>query len=59
MAGKRVEVIVDSDGTVRIDAIGFKGPACEKATAEIERFLRGPPRKTRKVEYNQVEVIKA
>lgn len=36
---KSIEVIVHSDGKVKIDAIGFTGPDCEKATAFLEKAL--------------------
>ena len=35
MNSRSIEVIVNADGSLVVDAIGFKGPDCEKAT----RFL--------------------
>mgnify|MGYP001054268938 FL=1 len=29
---KTIEVIIRTDGTLKIDALGFGGPDCEKAT---------------------------
>jgi hypothetical protein len=34
-----VEVVIDPKGNVTIKATGFRGPACEKATKEIEEAL--------------------
>ncbi len=39
MSSKTIEVVVGTDGTVKIDAIGFTGPDCEKATAFLEKAL--------------------
>ena len=39
MNAKTIEVVVAPDGTVKIDAIGFTGPDCEKATAFLEKAL--------------------
>lgn len=36
---KTVTVSYKPDGTVEIKATGFKGAACEKATAEVEKML--------------------
>lgn len=36
---KSIEVIVKTDGTLKIDAVGFSGPDCEKATAFLEKAL--------------------
>lgn len=39
MSSKTIEVVVAPDGTIKIDAIGFTGPDCEKATAFLEKAL--------------------
>lgn len=36
---KQIIVTVEQSGEIKIDAVGFKGAACEKATAAIERAL--------------------
>ncbi len=36
---KTIEVIVAKDGSITIDAIGFTGTDCEKATAFLEQAL--------------------
>ena len=50
---KTIEVIVDTGGGIRIDAVGFKGADCEKATAFLEKALGTVKGKTRKPEYHQ------
>ena len=34
---KTIEVIVQKDGTLKIDAVGFSGPDCEKEDKKHER----------------------
>ena len=36
---KSIEVIVQPDGSLKIDAVGFQGADCEKATAFLEQAL--------------------
>ncbi len=36
---KTIEVIVGTTGEIQIDAVGFKGPDCEKATWFLEEAL--------------------
>lgn len=50
---KTIIVEVKEDGTVKIDAIGFTGAACEKATAEIEKALGTAGKRNKKPEYHQ------
>jgi hypothetical protein len=50
---KTILVTIDTTGEVKIDAIGFKGNACEKATAEIEKALGVPGKRTKKPEFFQ------
>jgi hypothetical protein len=55
---KTIEVIVKTDGTLKIDAIGFAGPDCEKATAFLEKALGKPSGKEKKSEfYRQVKKL--
>ena len=52
---KTIEVIVQTDGTLQIDAVGFSGPDCEKATRFLEEALGKTSGKTKKPEhYRQV-----
>ncbi len=48
-----IEVIVTPQGEIVIEAIGFKGGACEKATAAIEQALGATRAKRRKPEFLQ------
>lgn len=50
---KTIEVIVNTGGGIRIDAVGFKGADCEKATAFLEKALGTVKGKTKKPEYHQ------
>ena len=50
---KTIEVIVNIDGGIKIDAVGFKGADCEKATAFLEKALGSVKGKTKKPEYHQ------
>ncbi len=53
---KTIEVIVNTDGTLKIDAVGFAGPDCEKATRFLEEALSKTTGRTRKPEhYRQVQ----
>jgi len=36
---KAIEVIIGPDGSLKIDAVGFQGTDCEKATAFLEKSL--------------------
>ncbi len=50
---KTIEVIVHTDGSIKIDAVGFSGPDCEKATRFLEDALGRPTGKTKKPEYHR------
>ena len=50
---RTIEVIVASSGEIKIDAIGFKGLDCEKATRFLEEALGVAGPKTKKPEYHQ------
>lgn len=51
MSGKTIEVIVQPDGSIKIDAVGFQGADCEKATAFLEQALGTVAGKEKKPEY--------
>ena len=55
MTQKTIEVVVAPDGSIRIEAMGFQGSDCERATAFLEQVLGVTGRKTKKVEYYQQE----
>ena len=48
---KSIEVIVAPDGQLKIDAVGFQGADCEKATAFLEEALGQVAGRERKPEY--------
>ena len=53
---KTIEVIVSADGSIKIDAVGFSGPDCEKATRFLEEALGRTTGKSKKPEhYRQVK----
>ena len=52
---KTIEIIVQKDGSLKIDALGFSGPDCEKATRFLEEALGKQTGKQKKPEhYRQV-----
>ena len=53
MNKRSIDVIVNTDGSLVIDAIGFKGPECDKATRFLEEALGQIARKQRKPAYNE------
>ena len=57
MSGKAIEVIVAPDGAIRIDAVGFQGADCEKATAFLEAALGRVQAKERKPEYHSRRTV--
>lgn len=53
MNQRSIEVIVMPDGSLIIDAVGFKGPACDKATRFLEEALGKIASQQRKPAYNE------
>ena len=49
---KAVEIIINSSGQLTINAAGFSGSDCEKATAFLEQALGQLTGKQRKPEFN-------
>ncbi len=49
---KAIEVIIQPDGSLKIDAVGFQGSDCEQATAFLEDALGQTESRQRKPEYN-------
>ena len=47
---KRVEIILGKDGSVRVEAFGFKGGSCEEATAFLDNLF-GNGKRTHKSSY--------
>lgn len=50
---RSIEILIAPDGTLTIDAIGFKGTDCDKATKFLEQALGLTAGKQRKPEYHQ------
>ncbi|MBT3192510.1 MAG: DUF2997 domain-containing protein [Verrucomicrobia bacterium] len=48
---RTIDVIVDAAGHIQIDAVGFQGADCEKATAFLEAALGQVAGRERKPEY--------
>ncbi|MEI6166497.1 MAG: DUF2997 domain-containing protein [bacterium] len=48
---KSIEVIVGPDGSLKIDAVGFQGADCERATAFLEKALGRVSTKHKKPEH--------
>ena len=53
MNTRSIEVIVNVDGSLVVDAVGFKGPECDKATRFLEEALGQIASKQRKPAYNE------
>lgn len=51
MSRREIEVLVDEDGTVSIEALGYEGSSCEAATEYLERALGQVKTRQRKPEY--------
>ena len=50
---RSIEVIVQPDGQIAIEAMGFAGADCEKATAFLEQALGVTQTRRRKPEYHK------
>jgi hypothetical protein len=53
MNNRTIEIIIGTTGEIQIDAVGFKGPDCEKATKFLEEALGVVGKKVKKPEYHQ------
>ncbi len=50
---RTIEIIINTAGELKIDALNFQGPDCEKATKFLELALGTIATKTKKPEYHQ------
>ena len=48
-----IEITIAQTGEIKIDAIGFKGADCEKATKYLEEAMGAVGNKVKKPEYHQ------
>jgi hypothetical protein len=53
---RTIEVVVSPTGDISIEAVGFKGADCGKATQFLEEALGVCTQKQRKPEYHQAAV---
>ena len=53
---RTIEIIVSTTGDISIDAVGFKGPDCERAAKFLEEALGVVGKKVKKPEYHQRSV---
>ena len=56
---RTIEIIIGTTGEIQIDALGFKGPDCEKATRFLEEALGVVGQEIKKPEYHQTSALKA
>ena len=50
---RTIEIIIATTGEIQIDAVGFKGADCERATQFLEAALGVVGKKIKKPEYHQ------
>lgn len=58
MATEKIIIEIDKDGSVQVEAVGFKGKACMKATEFLEKILGKVTRRTTKPDYYDEAHIK-
>jgi len=54
---KQVRITLGKDGSVKAEALGFKGGACEDATAFLDNLFDGPKKRDLKASYHETEDI--
>lgn len=50
---KQVTIEIDTDGNIKVEAAGFKGADCEKATKALEEALGKTSDRKKKAEFFQ------
>lgn len=50
---KSIEITCKADGTIQVEAVGFKGKGCQQATADFEKALGAVQNDTKKAEFHQ------
>lgn len=50
---RTIEISIETSGEIKIEAVGFHGADCERATAFIEQALGVVAEKVKKPEYHQ------
>ena len=54
MQDRKVTLLIEEDGSVKIDVDGVKGKACTLLTADVEKALGVVKNRTEKAEYRQL-----
>jgi len=54
---KKIIVTIDREGKTSVEAVGFKGKGCVKATEIIAKILGKESSRQKKAEYYEVEKI--
>lgn len=54
---KKIEIILGKDGSIKTEAIGFKGDGCEKATEFLKTLFEEDIVKQKSSYYEKEEVI--
>ena len=53
---KRIEIVIDEDGETTVEAFGYKGGTCVKATEPLTKTLIGTPTESvKKPEFYQAD----
>ena len=55
---RSIEILIAPDGTLTIDAVGFKGADCDQATKFLEQALGVVNHRAKKPEYHQSRTAK-
>ena len=58
MRKKEIDIIIDKDGNIEIDQIGWKGKSCEGAVDDLIKMLGEEVKSTRKKEWYQEKKVK-
>ena len=58
MTRKSIEVVIGPDGGLKIEALGYKGADCERATAFLEKALGRISNRSKKPEYYRHEELR-
>ena len=51
MAEREIEIIIDPDGTVHLEAFGFEGKGCHEALERLRKQLGNLKKTSKKSEY--------
>ena len=54
---KRVEIVLGADGSVKVEAFGFKGTSCQEATEFLNDLFGSPEKVVLKDSYHETDLI--